>query len=217
LVVSHDSNYYITEPNTGSTVKHLVEQPSVWSSIISEIPLLPIGTNSGDSITSYDHIPEAALLPSPGTHDDTVSEWSIIPSVPPSPVESDWSFFGSIPNSCTVPPSVLSLDLDIPAGSLRCELCPLDRVFDTISAFQNHIMSAAHSPKIFHCPSIFVPKDALGNQKQKLKSFSTLSGLTQHLESGACQGKLETFRRAIRYVEDQLRLLGMPSVKLLIQ
>jgi hypothetical protein len=57
LVVSHDSNCYITEPDTGSTVKHLVEQPSAWSSIISEIPLLPIGTNSVDSITSYDHIP----------------------------------------------------------------------------------------------------------------------------------------------------------------
>ena len=62
-----------------------------------------------------------------------------------------------------------------------------------------------------------MPENESQEAEKKKKFFSTLSGLTQHLESGACQGKLETFRRAIRYVEDQLKLLGLPGVKLLIE
>jgi hypothetical protein len=40
--------------------------------------------------------------------------------------------------------------------------------------------------------------------------------LAQHLESGACSGGLATFKKAIRYVEEQLQVLGFGGVKLLL-
>lgn len=46
------------------------------------------------------------------------------------------------------------------------------------------------------------------------KRFSTLSGLTRHLEPGACQGGLATFKKAIKHVKKQLEVLGFARVKL---
>jgi hypothetical protein len=48
------------------------------------------------------------------------------------------------------------------------------------------------------------------------KSFSTLSGLAQHLESGACEGGIATLHKAAEYIEDRLRGIGMKKVKLLM-
>jgi len=48
---------------------------------------------------------------------------------------------------------------------------------------------------MYHCPSNIFPNASSKAQKQskKEKQFSTLSGLTQHLESGACHGGKRTF------------------------
>jgi hypothetical protein len=75
--------------------------------------------------------------------------------------------------------------------------------------------SAAHAPKIFHCPLEFVLDASLSDPPKKKKHFSTLSGLTQHLESGACQGGVTTFKKAVKYVEEQLKVLGFGGAKLL--
>jgi hypothetical protein len=75
-------------------------------------------------------------------------------------------------------------------------------------------MSAAHSPKIFRYPTALLPKVKSGVARKE-KSFSTLSGLSQHLESGAYHGK-GTFRIVFKYVEEQLNLLGLCGVDLLI-
>ncbi len=40
------------------------------------------------------------------------------------------------------------------------------------------------------------------------KRFATLSALTQHLETGACRGGAKMLKRAVGYVEEQLRELG---------
>jgi len=48
------------------------------------------------------------------------------------------------------------------------------------------------------------------------KSFSTLSGLAQHLESGACEGGRATLHKAAEFIEDRLREIGMKKVKLLM-
>jgi hypothetical protein len=66
-------------------------------------------------------------------------------------------------------------------------------------------MSAAHAPKIFRCPTALLQEVTSGIARKE-KSFSTLSGLLQHLESGACHGK-GTLRLVFKYVEEQFKLL----------
>lgn len=48
------------------------------------------------------------------------------------------------------------------------------------------------------------------------RKFSTLSGLTQHLESGRCIGGMEIYKKAIGFVEEQLEMLGFGGMKLLL-
>ena len=51
-----------------------------------------------------------------------------------------------------------------------------------------------------------MPQLSPTDMRKGKKHFSTLSGLTEHLESGACQGGVVTFRKAIKYVEEQLKV-----------
>ena len=74
-------------------------------------------------------------------------------------------------------------------------------------------MSAAHAPKIFRCPNAHLPEVKSGIARKE-KFFSTLSGLSQHLESGACHGK-GTFRLVFKYLEEQLNSLRPCGVDLL--
>ena len=48
-----------------------------------------------------------------------------------------------------------------------------------------------------------------------MKHFSTLSGLTQHIESGACVGEIVMLRKAVEYVEGRLRKAGWRGLGLL--
>ncbi|RWQ94885.1 putative zinc finger protein [Paecilomyces variotii] len=85
--------------------------------------------------------------------------------------------------------------------------------FKTHRALQQHMESPAHAPRIFHCPVLLAPVNHKGVAVQR--SFSTLSGLAQHLESGACKGGKSTFRNVARYVEDRLKELGWKGVSFL--
>ncbi|OCL14353.1 hypothetical protein AOQ84DRAFT_331199 [Glonium stellatum] len=105
--------------------------------------------------------------------------------------------------------------------SMTCPLCPATRHrFRTLESLQQHLYSPAHAPQIFHCPISFFPAfsnmyirdDSSGMRK----SFSTLSGLAQHLESGACEGGMVTLRKAAEYIESRLRSMGMKKINLLI-
>jgi hypothetical protein len=49
----------------------------------------------------------------------------------------------------------------------------------------------------FHCPHAFIGE---GSKKKAVRQFSTVSGLAQHLESGACNGGKVTFRRVVEYM-----------------
>ena len=53
-----------------------------------------------------------------------------------------------------------------------------------------------------------------GSQKKAIKQFSTVSGLAQHLESGACDGGKGTFRRVVEYVQDEMEGMGFGGLKL---
>ena len=117
------------------------------------------------------------------------------------------------------PQSSQSTDLAIfclESSSKICPLCPKTRrPFPTSLALQQHLCSPAHTPKMFHCPVSFFP--ASDSKKSTIKkSFSTLSGLAQHLESGVCEGGQITLQKAVEYIEVRLRDMGMMKVKLLI-
>ena len=112
----------------------------------------------------------------------------------------------------TPPPSTQSnsdsssLSHYLPAKN-RCPMCPPARSpFRTAQSLQQHLLSAAHDRPIFHCPLLL--SSTKSTPKRKRKSFSTVSGLAQHLESGSCQGGMVTFRKTVEYVEAKLRELG---------
>ena len=99
---------------------------------------------------------------------------------------------------------------------LLCPLCPVSRKpFKSLEALSNHLSSPAHSPKIFHCALAIAGYEDEGKVSQLIKYFSTLSGLLQHLESGACQGGNATFRKTVQYIEHNLRRLGLQRLRLL--
>lgn len=97
-----------------------------------------------------------------------------------------------------------------------CPLCPHRPAFRSAAAFQAHVNSAAHAPHLFHCPLLLAQELASDKKPVRIKSFSTLSGLAQHLEAGACRGGLVSFRQTIKYVESQLSLLGFGHIRLLV-
>jgi hypothetical protein len=207
LVITHDQNRYITVERTTNPL--LVQSRS--SSFIS-IP----GSYSADTSLS--------IVSGPDVTPDAMAEWRIIGdgnsgvwlsaddllfAVPgPSSTEdtgSEWSFVSGI--------SSIVLNPNTPAGN-TCILCPPNKApFCTAKALQAHQESAAHCPKMFHCPLALAPGINSG-RLQKERFFSTLSGLARHLESGACQGKMEMFRLVFRYVEEQLSAFGFSNFKL---
>lgn len=100
---------------------------------------------------------------------------------------------------------------------LFCPLCPQrPKPFSTLAGLEMHLASSKHAPKIFHCPSsLFPPTKGKGNHRGLTKHFSSLSGLTQHIESGACRGGKATLQKAMELLEERLRDLGFEQVRLL--
>ncbi|KAL7788726.1 hypothetical protein V8C37DRAFT_387862 [Trichoderma ceciliae] len=97
---------------------------------------------------------------------------------------------------------------------LFCPLCPnTKRPFSTRTGLEHHMRSPAHTPKMFHCPSILY-EGISGKAKPKMKQFSTVSGLVAHIESGACRGKKAGLRTVMEYMEERLDEMGI-SFKLL--
>ncbi|KAL9131512.1 MAG: hypothetical protein Q9217_000591 [Psora testacea] len=102
------------------------------------------------------------------------------------------------------------------AVRLSCPLCPIGRKpFKSLTAMKDHLESPAHSPRIFHCPLNLAGFGDEGEVSQLMKHFSTLSGLMQHLESGACQGGRATFRKTAEYIEHNLGKMGLQKMRLL--
>lgn len=153
-----------------------------------------------------------------------VSDWNVIytPSgsgISTPSVESGWNMLRT-PDSSSMSQSSLLLrvseDGHTSESSTFCPLCPFGSVpFRTHRALQQHLESPAHAPRIFHCPISLTPVNSKGLTVQK--HFSTLSGLAQHLESGACKGGKSTLRNVAKYIEDRLRELGWKGVSFLTE
>jgi hypothetical protein len=193
--------------------------------------------------SSSDNPPKDQSTPLPlVSDDDSLSEWSAVGGGPLTLTtsNSDWSIIGGAVLTPTysdnasewsfvsedlvhVSSNAFPFDTDLDASShrgtisqeRRCHLCgPNQKPFRSVRGYQAHANSAAHAPRIFHCPLSFIPKVKLLDLS-KARSFSTLGGLTQHLESGQCEGGLEMYSKAITFVEEQLKLLGFSGFMLL--
>lgn len=165
------------------------------------------------------------------------SSTSTSPTRSPIFTPTSTEFQGSYPASpilapaFTLPSSLgfhkLALRPRITSGPQRCPRCPLTstRTFMP-EALQQHLSSSVHSKLsrgytklsldagqiTYHCPKALTDK---GSKQKPNKNFSTVSGLAQHLESGACHGGTGTFRRAVEFVQEEMKALGFVGVKLL--
>jgi hypothetical protein len=184
-----------------------------------------IQTNDADRLISNpDEIVRSVLL-------NATRQLTGIPGVETSVTDSDdvGIFTPSSSSICSdfLSPGVLTPGSDYSGPSIpspltlstnRCPLCPPGRPpFYTPESLRQHLDSPVHAPHMFHCPISLLP-DIQGSSSGKgspiIKSFSTLSGLAQHLESGACGGAA-TFRKAAEYIEVRLKEMGIRTVKLL--
>ncbi|KAI5793318.1 hypothetical protein EDC01DRAFT_655869 [Geopyxis carbonaria] len=100
-------------------------------------------------------------------------------------------------------------------AAFTCPKCPAWRApFTSAATLQRHLDSPAHAPKIYHCPTALLPSGARGRRK----TFATLSGLAQHLETGVCAGGGDAgrllFTKAMEMVSERFRALGLGEVRL---
>jgi hypothetical protein len=65
---------------------------------------------------------------------------------------------------------------------------------------------------LFYCPHALISKRS---KKKAVRQFSIVSGLAQHLESGACDRGKVTFRRVTEYVQEEIKGIGFDGLKLL--
>ncbi|KAK0702787.1 hypothetical protein B0H67DRAFT_595103 [Lasiosphaeris hirsuta] len=96
-------------------------------------------------------------------------------------------------------------------GGTRCALCPpTRRPFPTPQSLQQHLQSPAHDARIFHCPVSTPAVTETGRQvKPMVKWFSTVSGMGQHVESGACAKGGPGFGNVLRNLETRVREVGL--------
>ncbi|KAI1106237.1 hypothetical protein F4804DRAFT_301261 [Jackrogersella minutella] len=137
------------------------------------------------------------------------------------------------PSAILTPTSTLSTSTDFHSLALRpgtqngyqtCPLCPpsCTRRFKP-EALQQHMFSSVHAKVSMSLPlpvpdeiSFHCPRGLIGEQSTKAtKQFSTVSGLAQHLESGACGGGKVTLKRVIEYVQEEMKGMGFGDLKLL--
>ena len=88
--------------------------------------------------------------------------------------------------------------------------------FDTVgrlpSSFHTNLSSHELTPTLFHCPTAIVNSTP---HSERPRTFTTLSGLAQHIESGACGDGLATLKKAMEFVQERLEKMGLGSIRLL--
>ncbi|TVY22370.1 hypothetical protein LHYA1_G008714 [Lachnellula hyalina] len=152
----------------------------------------------------------------------TPTSTEFLDSYPPSAILTPTS---TPSTSATNFHSMLTLRSRPQSGYQTCPLCPPSyiRTF-THSALQQHLSSSVHAQLTMSLPlpipdeiSFHCPRALMGARKEKesVRQFSTVSGLAQHLESGACDGGEGTFRRVVEYVQEEMKSMGFDGLKFL--
>ena len=133
------------------------------------------------------------------------------------PTPSEWSVIeeDDVVLEQALVPSAASSD-DESASNRLALFCPLclaagkTRVFKDLKAMNAHISSAAHADKAFKCPRAFT-SNKYKSLRQQTKSFTTLSGLTQHVESGRCKGGKSTLWKTLDFLQKDIFQFDWPG------
>jgi hypothetical protein len=169
--------------------------------------------------------------------DDNLSTSSTSGSQSPILTPTSMEFDASYPPSGTHTPmttlpnvtdfsSLLAIQIRRTPDKQLCPLCPPSntRRFKSCG-LRDHLTSSVHTisgmparlpilaPEIkFHCP-----RALLGEGSKKVdKQFSSVSGLAQHIESGACAGGRGTLMQVVEFVHEELKNLGLGERRLLL-
>ncbi len=174
---------------------------------IHNIPTLTPSTSTASPLHSH--------TPPLQTTVEMSIEWSQALSRLPSNIAQDRCYMGSVSQGMS-PLAKGSVNGVGAASALQCPFCPkTSKKFATKQALQQHIESPAHGDKLYHCP-ISTDRISAGQVKKQRKDFTTLAGLAQHLESGACNGGKSTFLYYVDLIQRQMDRWGFGGVRLLL-
>ena len=205
LVQTYDTDCVITGQHTA---QKLLDHHGPGSDLSSP-PGSPVLTPNSSSWNS------PYLAPTSRVDDNNLSE-STLPLGPsssgtwfPSNVHTPLSP-GMLAPASSWRPSVIQLSIN--QYPLSCPLCSKNKRFKSKHALESHMSSPAHMSKIFHCPTNLMD---LAINKTIIKSFTTLSGLTQHIESASCGDGKATLKAAMEIIQGKLETMGLGRIKLL--
>lgn len=144
------------------------------------------------------------------------------PPTPPSGSSDSGSGAFQTPSDSSrgmfTPISGASLSNQLVANKFMCSLCPTStKQYKDMGALHDHMRSKAHAAKIYHCPPATIMGSEHKSTGKKEKAFATLSGLSQHVEAGACDGGKATFNTAMSFVNEKLMNMGLGNLKLVKQ
>ena len=168
----------------------------------SESVLTPTGSTVSERVTP----PKFAPNPEYVSDGDDETEGETIFTPPGSSVTGayeDWSYIHSsnnfTPSASSIDgSSVATIRYDTASKSWPCTKC--SRTFTTRKDLRQHVDSAVHSQKIFHCPT------SVGNNAGlRDREFKTMSGLVQHIEDEACKMGEDAMKTLLDVVDKPMR------------
>lgn len=86
------------------------------------------------------------------------------------------------------------------------------KTLDSLTSAHASPPSYDHAPMPFHCSGALVRSTP---QRVSPRTFTTLSGLAQHIERGACGEGSATLKIAMEFAQELLERLGLGSIRLL--
>lgn len=219
LLQQHDTTNIITITGAPAVAQQLpAELPQLITAHHAIVEVL--SDSDSDSETGVILTPTSSQSPFFSAHNSiSISEDGVLltPSMDGSlsrrdstHTNADGSF---IPGGAHTPSSGAGFsEVEFHGGLMALLICPVCRKkFSSSVGLQMHISSPVHSPPIYHCPLSFLELGAGGKER----NFKTLSALVQHLEHGSCEGGVETFKKAMEYVQGRMITLGLGNMQLL--
>ncbi|KAI9737164.1 MAG: hypothetical protein M1834_000757 [Cirrosporium novae-zelandiae] len=171
----------------------------------NELHRLVHAADTDHSITTRSMKKSMEILNSDGS--SSMSSGSIIYT--PTTSEIDEESCDELSNSWTIL-------LPRPTDSSMENQEPLDTLAALTGHVASHVTSLSHDLVTFHCPlSLFSNPDE-DIEKHSKRTFSTLGGLMQHIESGACKSGRRMLWKVAQIVETSLGVMGLRHMNLLL-